>query len=50
MFTYSIVYQGIKKYDESIKRNLEVSFEIAKYFPELEIGYDMVDNEDRYAT
>jgi len=50
MFTYSIVYQGIKKSKISMEKNLLIAFQMAKVFPNIEVGYDLVDNEDQYTT
>ena len=45
-FTYSLIYTGIKNLDFTIVPNLECAFKIAKTFPNLEVGYDLVGNED----
>ena len=36
--------------DETIYLNLETAFQIAKKFPSLEVGFDLVENEDAYQS
>ena len=49
-FTYSLVYMGVKNLDFTIEPNLECAFKIAKMFPEIAVGYDLVGNEDDFLT
>jgi len=46
MFTYSLVYMGVKSIKETIEKNLVCAFQISKEYPQIEVGYDLVDNED----
>ncbi len=39
---------GVKSMNETLEVNLECAFRIAKEFPHLEVGYDLVENEDNY--
>jgi len=49
-FTFSLIYMGVKSMDDTIEVNLECAFKISKEFPHLEVGYDLVENEDNYKT
>jgi adenosine deaminase CECR1 len=39
---------GVKSIKETIEKNLVCAFQISKEYPKIEVGYDLVDNEDKY--